>query len=331
MHTLLAITLTVAATFASTNPGVSRAPQSVTTSDVRAVKIYDVSDMLSAFGPSFPAPKLGVPEPLGVEGASSEGRAHEPSAAELRAANAPVLRGLLSAHLQPAVAAEQLELTPNGALIANLLPAQHERTQAILDQLRSFDGMVEVETQYLRGPSELLKSLELDQTAVLTTPEALAELEQRLAECKELERIRAPKLTTLAGRRSSISITDEYTFVRDWRLVRAEPGAQEIADPDIAVLRTGTALDMRALPLPGDLLDLEFELQQSELVRPVPTKRIARGATGREFEIALPAAETQRFESRVLLHSGTGVVLVGSSSDPAEQLVVLVKARRVER
>lgn len=315
-------------------------PQSDVRRGGQTIAIYDVRDVLLDMGRGFPAPRLGQIEavlpPVAAHSVTSTTTPSEPTEAEIDAmctTNGVVLADFLRRHVQPTLSdpTERIACTSSGNLVCNLLPEQQESARALLDELRRHDGYIEIRARFLTASSEVVKQWGLDATSVLATPEALQALERKLAESTLFEQLTAPALMALPGQRSSITVASAVTVVQDWVLQVVEPNGREIADPRLGVIHEGIALDVRALPVPGGLFDLELDVQRAKIRKPMRTATVELGSSRLEVEIALPEVDSQRFQSRFAIRSGTGVILVGAGDDPSKKLVVLVTARHVDR
>jgi hypothetical protein len=86
----------------------------------------------------------------------------------------------------------------------------------------------------------------------------------------------------------------------------------------------------RTVEIDASTIDLELELEWSQVRRPIPTKKIELDTPGRpEVEIALPEVDRIRIESTVRIAPDAKVVffsLPGSLRD----IAVIARARPVE-
>ena len=130
---------------------------------------------------------------------------------------------------------------------------------------------------------------------------------------------------------ANISALNQVAYIQSWQLETVEPGAQVIADPQVARIQEGLTLDARVVPLPGNRLGAEVRVCACQIQRPIPTRKVRLGdANGREVEISEPQVKTARFESTVALVDGGSVVLVTQDVDPAKDLAAVVTVRRIE-
>jgi hypothetical protein len=257
----------------------------------------------------------------------------EPSPEEL-ARGSRILEKLVRTYIDPPLAgpAEEVRSTPGATLVVNARPAQQAWIERFLEGLRGFDAMIELQARLYTAPRGLLREWGVAPSATLATSEALAELTGRLQGEERVEVVTAPKLLQFPCQRANIAVLNQLAYVKGWQVRLVEPGAREIADPEIAVVQEGVVVDARTTPLPGDRYGLQLELSRCELERPIPTRRIRISAsTDEEVEIGEPEVKTASFAATVVLSEGDSAVLVTADSDPEQDLAVVVTVRRVPR
>lgn len=305
------------------------------------VVFYEVSDLLDSMLTDFEPPQLGVETAPRLRASEptkeadsltpAEPRA-QPTEAERRATAAKTLQGLITKYLTPKSerGGERIEFAQNGALIASLSAEQHRWLNGFLTAQRQFAGLVRVETRMFKLPRGRLAKLGVETSASLATAADRDAFLEQLRSASDVESISAPSLTVHTNQRANVSVLSQVSYVKDYTIEVVEPGAREIADPQIAVINEGLVLDVRATPLGAGLLGLDLQLQSSELLRPIRTRKIRLStANPIEVEIGLPEVTTVRIVSTVLLKEGASVVLSTPSQNSEEDLALLVTAVRV--
>jgi hypothetical protein len=313
--------------------------------------LYEARDIVERIGPDFPARKIGTSRPARsglleggvplladiplVGSALKQPAASDRFIEELArvAAGSRVLESTVSRLILPKAkdAAFNLRCTDNGTFVLTATAPQHEWVSAFFDHLRKYDKLVEVEARFVRVPGERLKELGIEGTSVFPKPEDVPTLLEALKQTPKVEFMSAPRVVVLPLQRASISVLDQVRYVGDWRVETVEPGAQEVLVPEIEELETGLALDVRAVPLPGEKLALTLEAQEARLARPlVPfTEKLKTKKGEVEVAIALPDVAIQRVQTELLLQDGSTAVLVVDPSSSKDRLVIVVTVRSV--
>ncbi|HVS08717.1 MAG TPA: hypothetical protein VMS76_02500 [Planctomycetota bacterium] len=291
---------------------------------VHSVRIYELRDLLMASAEASDTPRS-------REWLSSEdGRAER----ERRMASGREhFERILKTYLQPPFdpQRDQLRITEGDSLVAQLRPEQLEWLDAFLKRQRSEPRMIEVELKILGAPLGALRALAKGtDPLVLETPEQQRAFDEALSGIAGLEKVSTPRFRFWERVQTSISVTDKLAYLKDWKLETVEPGPQTIADPVIATIDEGYRVGTRTVEIDALTIDLEVELEWSQVRRPIPTKKIELDTPGRtEVEIALPEVDRIRIESTVRIAPDAKVVffsLPGSLRD----IAVIARARPVE-
>jgi hypothetical protein len=302
-----------------------------------SLAIYEVRDLVERLTLDFTPPELGVDvvtsrKPAGARDAELGEHEKEAREAGRFAAAAKDFEQLVLEHLSPKLgdAPEQLQISRTGTLVANLRRDQQLWLDAFLQTQRSFEGRIEVQARLFKAPRGLLGKLGVESSAMLSSDADRDAFVQRLASTSDVHEITAPKLTVYANQRANISVLNQVAYVKDYTLEIVEPGRREIADPQVAVINEGVILDLRATPLPGQLLVLDLKLHNSQILRPIRTRKIRLSATQpAEVEIGLPEVATVRIVSSVVLRDGASVVLSTPAQDDEGDIALVVTAKRV--
>lgn len=316
------------------------------------LRMHDVRDLAERIGPDFPARKIGMARPVGPNGTAEIGvpvlsdvpilsslfvtpdpTTASPEQAAQVAAGTRLIESTVKRHLTPAISdpIHKVGSTQAGTLVFNGNLEQQEWLESFLKHLRTFDKLIEVEARFVRVPGERLKELGIEGTSVFPKPEDVPALMKSLQESPKVEFMSAPRVMAFPLQRASISVLDTVRYVGDWRVETVEPGAQEVLVPEIEELETGLALDVRAVPLPGEKLALTLEAQDARLARPLAplTQKLKTKKGEAEVTLALPEVSVQRIQTELLLQDGSTAVLVVDPSSSKDRLVIVVTARSV--
>ncbi|MCY3001362.1 MAG: hypothetical protein NTV21_06120 [Planctomycetota bacterium] len=316
------------------------------------LNLYEIRDLAERVGPDFPSRKIGAARPVGPKGSvehavpvlsdipvlssmftKPETGAEGSDPAARLAAGARVIESAISRLILPKVKDSQhfVRCTNAQTLLVNGSPAQLEWVDSFLQHLRGYDKLVEVHAHFVRVPNERLKELGIEGTSVFPKPEDVPTLLEALKATPKVEFLSAPRVMALPLQRASISVLDQVRYIGDWRVETVEPGAQEVLVPSIEELETGLALDVRAVPLPGEKFALTLEAQDARLARPLVslTQKLKTKQGEVPVTLALPEVDIQRVQTELLLQDGSTAVLVVDPSSSKDRLVILVTVRSV--
>jgi hypothetical protein len=288
----------------------------------QSVRFYELRDLLMASAEA--------------SGSKREWLSSEEGRAEYRKRMVPErehFERILKTYLQPPFdpQRDQLQITEGDSLVAKLAPEQLEWLDAFLKRQRSEPRMIAVDLRIVEAPPGALRGLaEGTEPVLLGTPEARRAFDERLAALAGIEDTSEPRLRVRQRVRAGMGVADRLAYLKDWKLETVEPGPQTIADPVIDTIDEGYLVWIRAVEIDASTIDLELELEWSEVRRPIPTKKVVLDAPGRpEVEIALPEVDRIRIESTVRIAPDAKVVffsLPGSLRD----IAVIARARPVE-
>ena len=120
--------------------------------------------------------------------------------------------------------------------------------------------------------------------------------------------VTAPRLGTYSGQRAAISLLHQVSYVQDYDVTVAEDGST-VADPIVAVVNEGLALELRATLTPDRaFVTLEIAGTWSDLARPLQELTVALGQGTATVQV--PQVGVRQLRSTVRLASGTHVLLV---------------------
>jgi hypothetical protein len=227
---------------------------------------------------------------------------------------------------------ERIQADESGWLVGYLRPEQHEWLARFLQLQADAERrwMAQLESHWFTLPDREAASLVLDGSARLLGDEAevaslLAELERRSGESRV-----SPRLSAFPGQRAELSVLNEVSYVKEYRLEIVEPGNREIADPVVDVIQEGHWMELRALQTGDGSYGLRLSCSSAEVERPIPTRRCKLSpASSAEVEIAMPQVLTAKVDATVLVPDGGGVLLLTSGLTGGRSLAVVVQFRRV--
>ncbi|MEZ5977578.1 MAG: hypothetical protein R3F34_05100 [Planctomycetota bacterium] len=205
-----------------------------------------------------------------------------------------------------------LAATDGGLLVATLPSEAHTWMASWLDVLRrgEFD-LADCSLRFFDAPPSTYDRLGIvDQTRVYETSQLPALLESGL------EVITAPRLLAFMRQKCTVGITNQTAYVKDYELVVVAPGDQLIADPVIDVVQDGIEATLRVTPLPDGTFGLWMEASLSRLKRPIATTEVTLAEGLAPVTIGLPEVSTVKLRTRVVMRSGTSILLTGRMKYP---------------
>jgi len=238
--------------------------------------------------------------------------------------------------LEPALVPEleHVRVAGTTSLVVLGRERQHRWVRRFLELQRTSDErLIDLQAVFVQGPRGSFRKLGFESSsAVLETPAELDDLLQRIAHDPKLERVTSPRVTTFNRQRATVSVTNEVNYVKEYRLRIQQPGAAEIADPVIDTVREGCTIELRGVRVEDELYALDITLQQSEVSRPMRTRKVRVSAVSdAEVEVCTPEVATISVESRVLLADGASVVFLTASPVRDRDLAVVLSLRTVPR
>lgn len=226
---------------------------------------------------------------------------------------------------------ERIQPDDQGYLIAYLRPAQHAWLENFLALQHdpAINWIAEATVQLYSVPPGVLETMNLEGSAtLLADAQAIVNMGERLV-AKGAELVVAPKLSFFPNQRSNMSILDEVAYVKTYELRIIEPGAVEIADPIVDVIKEGQVVSLRAIQVADALYGLEIESVITEIERPIPTKKMRLSPVHpTEVEIGLPQVRTATVNATVRLTDGSGVMLIASGLAKDRDLAVVLSFKR---
>lgn len=144
-----------------------------------------------------------------------------------------------------------------------------------------------------------------------------------------MEYITAPQTLARPMQTATVSILNQVTYVKDYKLEIVEPGQVEIADPVIDVIQEGVVCEIRGVTLAAGVFGLEVEISQTTVVRPIPTRKILIGADRHEVSISLPQVITRGIKTHLTLAGDSTALFVTPDDEAGRDLVILLSLKHI--
>jgi hypothetical protein len=237
--------------------------------------------------------------------------------------------------MKPAFEPERQQLTvpSEGLIVGTLRPEQHAWLNAFLDLQRHTTGVLEVSVTVYEGPKGAFRDAGLPNASNVFDAPAFTAVRARMSADKRIAEVSSPKLVVLNSQKATVSILNQISYIKDWKVTVVEPGPQEIADPTIDVLNEGFTANVRATALETNLYGLDMTFEVAKLERPMQTRKIRISATNdSEVEIGLPVVTKINFESTLMLSDGASAAFTTASpeKDRDVAIVLTLKHRLLE-
>ncbi len=256
----------------------------------------------------------------------------------------------LERHLDPPFAAGENEIRFVGMSL-NKLPSslifkgtsqQQAWVAAFLEAHRGRSQFLVIDSQFMAGPRGTFRGSKDESGNRFFENDAEVQAFHTELRAKEgVEIIAAPRITTTPGRRASISAMTQMAYVESVTMRIVEPGGVEIADPEIAVLHEGVAMEIQASPIPkravknsagqwvvepGLTLALSITIENASVERPIPTKtvRVNSNRDGEGVQVMMPQVTRISLEAEVRLVQGAGILIGGPSTDEERDVAILI-------
>lgn len=227
---------------------------------------------------------------------------------------------------------ERIQADETGWLIGYLRPEQHAWLERFL-QLQSAPErrwMAQIETHWFRLTPRQVARLGLEGSAQILADAAEVAAQIAVLSSNNGEALTSPRVTAFAGQLAELSVLNEISYVKEYRLEIVEPGRQEIADPVVDVIQEGHRMEVRALQTGDELYGLRLSCSSAEIERPIPTRRFQLSPVlPSEVEVAMPQVLTAQVDATVLVPDGGGVLLLTSGLSDGGSLAIVVQFRRI--
>lgn len=258
-----------------------------------------------------------------------------PKELERRQTQQSDLAELLIDKLPPELRAKvgRIDATSNGVLVVHATLTVHDAIERFLTAQRTNEATVlQIGLTMFQVPHGLLADQGLMGSSMLfeTGPE-FAAMRERIDQMPGVTTISAPQLAVHPRSWASVELTKQVAYVSDFELLVVQPGDQEIVDPVIAVVEDGIKAELRAVPMPFGLFDLECKVSYAILERPMQSRKVRVGAgEGFEVEVTTPVVEELKISSLLSVASGAGALIATTSEDREFDFVTMVQLTRME-
>jgi hypothetical protein len=253
-------------------------------------QVYDVRDLLEASPLSFPLPAF-------------SGTSDERNSGSERRLKCQALERLVRGFIEPPLVDGRDEVLayPEAGILLARVPAQgHAWTQQFIELQRRPLRQIEVKLWALEAPLEHLRRLGLGDEGRLTLPPGGADRFLGDATRESTNLLSAPSLLLYERAIASLSTLDDYSYVKEFRLVTVQPGNQVIADPVVETLHEGWSMEVLGAQVSPKEFGIELFARQQVVQRPVATHEIElqKGVTG---TVSTPVAMTHELKTRFAL------------------------------
>ncbi len=213
---------------------------------------------------------------------------------------------------------KSIKAKPGGLIEVTGAPASHEYTRDFLEAQRSSPAQLRLKLFLIELPAGHLTKFGIERaSATLNTEKELNNLLREFRKSADVQLVTAPQVEVRPRDRAEIATLNQVSYVADYVLRIVEPGSVEILDPVIEVIEEGMKIDVRAVPVPGGVVQFDVAVDFSKLQRPIPTtKTRIRSGEGKQVEISLPEVDHIKLDSVITLPMGSAALI--SSAAPAE-------------
>ena len=278
----------------------------------RYAKIYDLDELLEeAASPSGPELHLGLAQDLTIATAeaTAEGRGTLAIARLIEAFVQPELRP----NEQVQALGEQwlvvLGRSEQHAWIDRLLAAARSREPAQIRLRCHLYSLPEI--TYQRDVAQQVASDPTspnDRPGIILAPGAkTTAFREALAAHPEVTQTDLPTVTLSSMASAQISALNQTAYVRDFELEVAKTSM--VANPVVDVVQNGVSIQASAMAFPAGGTGLSFDLQVTDLKRPIPTHSTTLPGTTLPVTIQTPSVLSSRIEIAMQLQEGQVALL----------------------
>ncbi len=265
--------------------------------DPRVVKTYHLGDLA---GTTAPGPDLRLRTD------------HDDLAGRPPSTPPMVIAQLVRSFVQPPLLPNE-EVQPIGERWLTLLgrPEQHAWLERFLATAHAGqEQLVAMECRFWAMPEatyqlDVAPALGEQGRALLEPGEGTAAFLQGLQKLAKVTQIAAPKLTVRPLTEASMSVENQTSYIRDFKVEKVRD--ELIADPVVAIVHDGLRLRTAATLLTDDTAGIALEAQIADLQKPIPTFETTLGI-GKPISIQLPTVLTTRLDAAATVRSGTTAV-----------------------
>lgn len=286
-------------------------------------QVYDVRELLDALPPSF---ALASPPPQSRATAATEwlpgkyqvergraqwsiaplsglgylGEAKPDDARTQRTAKCAALTRLVRGFIQPPLVDGRDQLAgyaEPGILLLKAPPEGHAWLSRFLALRQQAPRMFEVKLWAIDAPAGQLERLGVghDGRATLAADALEGFLDRASKGGANL--VLAPQLVMFECAVSSLSVIDDFNYVKEFRFVTVQPGNQTIADPVIETLPEGWSVELLAAEIAAGEFGVDLYARQQIVQRPVRTQDVPLGSD-HSGTVSTPVGLTHELRTR---------------------------------
>ncbi len=211
-------------------------------------------------------------------------------------------------------------------------PASHEYTLDFLEAQRSSPSRLRLQMYLVDVPTGHLTKFGIQGASVtLNNEEELNELLGKFSKSQDATTLATPQVETFPRTSTNISTLNQVSYVADYVLRIVEPGSVEILDPVIEVIEEGLNIDVRAVPVPGGVVQFDVTVDFSQLQRPIPTtKTRIRSGEGKEVEISQPEVDHIKLNSVITLSRGSAALISSAAPAKGKDFAIILHYAKVD-
>jgi hypothetical protein len=210
--------------------------------------------------------------------------------------------------------------------------AAHEYVTEFIAAQRNFSGVLTISMLMLEMPAGHLKELGIEgSSSVFQIDEEYTKLLNRLREDDQVNVVNMPSVSFRPAGAATISTISQISYISDYVLQIVEPGHTEILDPIVEVINEGFETNIKGLPIPGDLVQFDLDVNYSVLQRPIPTvKTRIQSGESKEVEISLPVLDSINLKSVLALPVGSAALISAAAPTEGLDFVVILEYPKPE-
>ncbi|MCA9000458.1 MAG: hypothetical protein KDB61_00950 [Planctomycetes bacterium] len=222
---------------------------------------------------------------------------------------------------------ESIEVESGGHMVVKGAPLAHEYTRDFLAAQRQSPTELLLKMTLVEIPTGHLTEFGVQgSSATFNSPAEFAALLKRMGQSEEVTMVSAPQVLLQPRGRANISTSNKVSYVSDYVLQIVEPGNMEILDPVVEVIEEGVSIDVRAVPVPGGVVQFDMAVNFAVLQRPIPTvKTRIRSGKGPEVEISMPEVDHIKLNSVITLPQGSAALISSAAPNEGKDFVILLQ------
>lgn len=204
----------------------------------------------------------------------------------------------------------QLEATREGMLLANMTLASHDELLSFLQVQRSGPRSYNMEFKVIEVPTrDLPVSLFGVSSSTPLDDHQTRAYRERVATNPLAEQLFMPTIASIARQEFSVLKTHQEAYIADVSIHRDRATNTQTVDPIVNVVQEGFILRGHAVPLFGDRVGIEINLEVAEISRPIATMEFTPEFATTPITLQLPEVTTISTKTELSLDSPGAFVL----------------------